>query len=166
MPGWDHKLSSTRHQSLVLPGLGAKHSLSVPWPAKHAASVALLHGMHVTVVWGRCTYVVSLATFVQVRGQLNGFSQMRLCGHAFQQCTACSATVVQQHNQHGWEFLLRALRDPQSLEDLTGLTELHTSTAEKLDIASCSDDDVAGHDGAAKPKGAGSQAGDDDWTEL
>lgn len=45
-----------------------------------------------------------------VRGQLSGFSQMCLEGQAFNQCTACSPTVVEQYRQHGWTFLLQALQ--------------------------------------------------------
>ena len=45
-----------------------------------------------------------------IRGQLSGFSQMCLTGQAFQQCTACSPTVVQQYKQHGWSFLQQALQ--------------------------------------------------------
>ena len=33
-----------------------------------------------------------------------------MVGSAFKQCTACSAAVVQQYRQRGWEFILEALQ--------------------------------------------------------
>lgn len=98
-----------------------------------------------------------------VRGQLSGFSQMCLTGQAFQQCTACSPTVVEQYKQHGWSFLQQALHDPKMLEDLTGLAKLHAETEARSKLA----DEKAG-DVAQTPDEADSASipDIDDWTEL
>ena len=46
----------------------------------------------------------------RIHGRLAGFSQSCLTGQAFSQCTACSACVVEQYKQHGWQFLQHALQ--------------------------------------------------------
>lgn len=46
-----------------------------------------------------------------IRGQLSGgFSQATFTGHAYRQCTACSASVVGGLKQAGWDFVLQALQ--------------------------------------------------------
>lgn len=97
-----------------------------------------------------------------VRGQLNGFSQMCLTGEAYRQCTACSPAVVDRYQQHGWDFVLEALQAPKVLEDLTGLTELHASTAAYDPGCDDSDDDAE----PAAPTSADADDGDDVWTSI
>ncbi|KAL3133750.1 Ubiquitin-like modifier-activating enzyme ATG7, variant 2 [Trebouxia sp. C0010 RCD-2024] len=95
-----------------------------------------------------------------IRGQLSGFTQMCLAGQAFRQCTACSQTVVDQYRQSGWPFLWQALQEPKSLEDLTGLTQLHAETQARgmsLQEDPLSHPDVEGEDIPDM---------EDDWTSL
>eukprot|EP00887_Chlorella_sp_A99_P000291 scaffold13.g291.t1 len=90
-----------------------------------------------------------------VRGQLGGFSQMQLTGQAFAQCTACSATVVAAYRLQGHDFVLQGLRDPRSLEDLTGLSELHHASEAVVEGWSESEGEEEGGDGRG-----------DGWEEL
>ena len=46
----------------------------------------------------------------RIHGRLSGFTQDCLIGQAFSQCTACSACVVEQYKQQGWDFLQHALQ--------------------------------------------------------
>ena len=69
----------------------------------------------------------------QIRGNLSAFEQHVFCAPAFRQCTACSPAVVQTYGQDAearWRFLLAAFRDGASLEQLTGLSQLHTHAGE------------------------------------
>lgn len=43
---------------------------------------------------------------------------------AFERCTACSAAVVAAHESEGWDFVEKACRSPQILEEVSGLEEL------------------------------------------
>ncbi|KAJ7558577.1 hypothetical protein O6H91_04G046800 [Diphasiastrum complanatum] len=64
----------------------------------------------------------------QIRGFLAHFAQLMVVGHAFNKCTACSATVVQEYRLQGVDFILKVLNEPNYLEDLTGLTEMLLAT--------------------------------------
>ncbi|GLI68826.1 hypothetical protein VaNZ11_013331 [Volvox africanus] len=68
-----------------------------------------------------------------VRGQLSSFSQVLMEGWAFAQCTACSAAVVEAYRARGWNLVREALQSPAALETLTGLSELHASTAAMME---------------------------------
>ena len=65
---------------------------------------------------------------------------------------------------------MQGLLDPKSLEDLTGLTELHAASEAALDAWEASDEEEqqeAGGGGAGQlgqPAGGGS--GDEEWCEL
>ncbi|PRW33020.1 ubiquitin-like modifier-activating enzyme ATG7 isoform X1 [Chlorella sorokiniana] len=107
-----------------------------------------------------------------VRGQLGGFSQMCLTGQAFRQCTACSPAVVARYRRRGADFVLQGLLDPKSLEDLTGLTELHAASEAALEAWEASDEEEqegssgggAGQQGQAGGGGRGGE--DDEWWHL
>lgn len=60
-----------------------------------------------------------------IRGSLHNFVQQSLTGFAFPSCTACSLKVVEEYRNRGTEFILDALQNPGSLEELTGLVEVH-----------------------------------------
>jgi ubiquitin-like modifier-activating enzyme ATG7 len=64
----------------------------------------------------------------QVRGFIAHYAQLVVTGHAFDKCTACSATVVKEYRERGMEFVLEVLNRPNYLEELTGLTELLSAT--------------------------------------
>ena len=66
----------------------------------------------------------------QVRGSLSAFEQRAFEAPAFRQCTACSPLVCAQLRQEPgarWRFLMDAFRDGHTLEQLTGLSQLHAS---------------------------------------
>ncbi|KAG9294887.1 hypothetical protein G9A89_003227 [Geosiphon pyriformis] len=77
----------------------------------------------------------------QIRGFLSDFKILTLTGNHYTGCTACSDTILTQYQQHGWEFLLRALQSPKWIEELTGLTKLHNETEKLEDFATEWDED-------------------------
>jgi ubiquitin-like modifier-activating enzyme ATG7 len=87
-----------------------------------------------------------------IRGQLHGFGHSCMCGTAFKQCTACSAPVVNELKDRGWDFVLDALRDPQSIERASGLSDLKLAMdANEMDL-----DDAEG----------GEAGGYEEWDEI
>ena len=93
-----------------------------------------------------------------VRGRLGAaFSQRAMVAEAFAGCTACSARAVGAYRSRGAAFVLDALRDPRSLEALTGLDELHASAAAM--VASEEEEEE-------EEEGEGGKSGDEEWTEL
>ena len=82
----------------------------------------------------------------QIRGNLSAFEQRVFETPAFRQCTACSPAVVQAYSSQDaearWRFLLAAFCDGKSLEELTGLSQLHASAEAGWD--EMSDDDEGG----------------------
>ncbi|XP_061186447.1 ubiquitin-like modifier-activating enzyme ATG7 [Saccostrea echinata] len=64
----------------------------------------------------------------QIRCFVSRFQQVLPACRAFDKCTACSKTVIQQYRKDGFDFLRRAFNDPSYLEDLTGLTQMHQET--------------------------------------
>ena len=66
----------------------------------------------------------------QIRGNLSTFEQRVFEAPAFRQCTACSPAVTRAYSggaEARWRFLLAAFCDGKSLEELTGLSQLHAS---------------------------------------
>jgi ubiquitin-like modifier-activating enzyme ATG7 len=74
----------------------------------------------------------------QIRGFLTHFNQLLLVSYAYTQCTACSECVLSELDRQGIEFLMDSLKNPLSLEDLTGLTALKENTK----VESISDDEM------------------------
>ena len=74
----------------------------------------------------------------QIRGFLGSFSNMVLTGSGYDKCTACSPPVLSAFAKDGKSFLLKALRTPSHLEEITGLKEMKS----KLDL----DEDFGGDD--------------------
>jgi ubiquitin-like modifier-activating enzyme ATG7 len=60
----------------------------------------------------------------QIRGFLGGYSNMLICGSAYDKCTACSEPVLQGYLADPFGFVLNACGNPEFLEDLTGLTDM------------------------------------------
>ena len=66
----------------------------------------------------------------QIRGNLSSFEQRVFETPAFRQCTACSHAVTRAYSgdaEARWRFLLAAFCEGKSLEELTGLSQLHAS---------------------------------------
>ncbi|XP_072026829.1 ubiquitin-like modifier-activating enzyme ATG7 isoform X2 [Amphiura filiformis] len=76
----------------------------------------------------------------QIRGFLSRYHALLPVSLAFDKCTACSETILTNYEKDGLQFLLRAFNEPQFLEDLTGLTQLHADT-EDADIRDFDDDE-------------------------
>jgi ubiquitin-like modifier-activating enzyme ATG7 len=91
-----------------------------------------------------------------IRGQLTGFSQMTLTGHAFPLCPACSSVVVEEYNTARSDFILRVLQESNYLEELTGLKELHEEAEAVIRKEQLKTDN----------KRRGGEEGDEGWLEL
>eukprot|EP01114_Cavostelium_apophysatum_P021406 TRINITY_DN7457_c0_g1_i3.p1 TRINITY_DN7457_c0_g1~~TRINITY_DN7457_c0_g1_i3.p1 ORF type:complete len:569 (-),score=161.84 TRINITY_DN7457_c0_g1_i3:54-1760(-) len=75
-----------------------------------------------------------------IRGFLSQFNNVLVTGQAYDKCTACSKTVVEEYKKNGFNFLLQAFNTPSFLEDLTGLTEMKKE-AEEIDWENAEEDD-------------------------
>lgn len=93
-----------------------------------------------------------------IRGQFTGFSQVCMTGQAFAQCPGCCPSVVQEYRARGTEFVVQAVSEPQYLEDLTGLTELHRASEAVFEAAEAR---VEGGGGGNDGEGEG-----EGWEEL
>ncbi|KAJ1653425.1 Autophagy protein 7, partial [Dispira simplex] len=100
----------------------------------------------------------------QIRSFLRGFRQQTIVGSAFNQCTACSHTVLLAYKNHGYEFLWKVFDNYRSkatpeptgaveynyLETLTGLEALKLQAESLLsDMTWDSEDDNDGTDAFA-----------------
>ena len=100
-------------------------------PCNHAAFSAVFDNLQ--------QHTLRSHVMLQVRGQLNGFSQMCLTGEAFRQCTACSPAVVDRYRQHGWDFVLEALQVSIRLQSCTTLLGHQTQDVlDQLDLCGIS----------------------------
>ncbi|MBW0488272.1 hypothetical protein O181_027987 [Austropuccinia psidii MF-1] len=64
----------------------------------------------------------------QIRGFLSKFENMKLAGPAYDKCTACSETVIEEYEAKRFEMLLRVFNDRKYLESLTGLDKLYDAS--------------------------------------
>ena len=109
-----------------------------------------------------------------VRGRLGAaFAQQAMVAEAFEGCTACSRRAVDAYRSRGAGFVLEALRDPGSLEALTGLDELHASVGAMMMAAASESDSVEGGEGGGEGEGKKKEKEekkeddeDEEWTEL
>ena len=71
-----------------------------------------------------------------VRGCVRSFEQCTSRVGAFAQCTACSPPVLAAYGDSSRRasFLRSALAEPSSLEDLTGLTEMHAAASAAVHV--------------------------------
>lgn len=60
----------------------------------------------------------------QIRGFLGSFETLQISGQAYPSCSACSAPVREAWAAEGWEFVKRALNEPEYVEELSGLGEI------------------------------------------
>ena len=70
----------------------------------------------------------------QIRGSLGQFSNLILKGAGYDKCTACSDSILSAYIQDGNTFLLKALRNPAELEDITGLTKMKQEIDNEKDM--------------------------------
>ncbi|KAJ1632860.1 hypothetical protein T492DRAFT_627529 [Pavlovales sp. CCMP2436] len=69
----------------------------------------------------------------QIRGFLPTFRTELLCGQSFSCCVACSQRAVSHYREGGFEFLLRAFREPGFLEEFSGLRQLQEQALAALE---------------------------------
>ncbi|KAI8359877.1 E1-like protein-activating enzyme Gsa7p/Apg7p [Choanephora cucurbitarum] len=60
----------------------------------------------------------------QIRGFLGQFSNLLIVGQAYDKCTACSHKILEAYDQNPLDFLKKVLKEPDHLEQITGLADL------------------------------------------
>ena len=102
-----------------------------------------------------------------VRGRLGlAFSQTAMVSQAFAGCTACSSRIVEAYRSRGASLVLDAMRDPRSLEALTGLDELHAAVGAMVASSEEEEDEEERGEGGERKNEGGCGDDDEDWTEL
>ena len=76
-----------------------------------------------------------------IRGELSDYNVRNLSTGCFEQCTACSPTVVKKWREEGFRLVEWAAADATYLEDLTGLTKLKEMAEAGWDLDDDSEDD-------------------------
>jgi ubiquitin-like modifier-activating enzyme ATG7 len=66
----------------------------------------------------------------QIRGYMSHFENLVIVSYAYDRCTACSLSVVNEYQKRGFEFLLEVFNRPRILEEVTGLIELQNLNAD------------------------------------
>ncbi|GAA94304.1 glycoside hydrolase family 12 protein [Mixia osmundae IAM 14324] len=64
----------------------------------------------------------------QLRGMLGRFETLKITGQAYDKCTGCSQTIVNEYLKRGFEMVLDVCADGKALERMTGLDKLHAET--------------------------------------
>ena len=102
-----------------------------------------------------------------VRGRLGlAFSQTAMVSQAFAGCTACSSRIVEAYRSRGASLVLDAMRDPRSLEALTGLDELHAAVGAMVASSEEEKEEEERGEGGERKNEGGCGDDDEDWTEL
>lgn len=71
-----------------------------------------------------------------IRGFLSTFSHVLPATHRYEQCIACSSTVLKEYESRGFEFLLQVFNSSKYLETLTGLDKLFSEEVEVSSLVS------------------------------
>ena len=64
-----------------------------------------------------------------IRGFLHRHQQVLPATEAFYNCTACSPLILQRYAESGYAFLLEVFNNPDCLEQVSGLADLHKDMA-------------------------------------
>ena len=64
----------------------------------------------------------------QVRGYLADFTTLTVSNYAFEQCTACSPSVIEAYEKEGHDMICAACNDSDYLEHVSHLDELKRKT--------------------------------------
>lgn len=75
----------------------------------------------------------------QFRGYLSRFESITPTFTFFEQCVACSATIIDKYREDGLEFILSTMNNSKVLEELTGLQMYHN--VDDVDTLSLSDEE-------------------------
>lgn len=70
----------------------------------------------------------------QIRGFLNDFSLKKNTVESYKHCSACSKSLVDEYRSKKWEFVKQALKRPEYVEDISGLTAVHKETEALLEM--------------------------------
>ncbi|CUS23024.1 LAQU0S08e00452g1_1 [Lachancea quebecensis] len=68
----------------------------------------------------------------QIRGFLSEFKTLKLRTTAYEHCSACSSTIIEECKSRGWDFVRDALNDYKTVEDLCGLSEVQLKAEEVM----------------------------------
>ncbi|GIY99829.1 ubiquitin-like modifier-activating enzyme ATG7 [Caerostris extrusa] len=77
----------------------------------------------------------------QIRGYMDKFQTVPFISKLHNRCTACSANVLEEYKNDGFDFILKVLNDSSYLEEITGLSKLMDSIAEDEVLAFSDDED-------------------------
>ncbi|KAI9782667.1 MAG: Autophagy protein 7 [Peltula sp. TS41687] len=89
----------------------------------------------------------------QIRGYMYNFQNLLIRGKAYDCCSACSDRVVDAYRMAGWEFVKRALNEPDYVAELSGLAEVQRA-AEKA-AADIEWDEEEEEEGVVEDEGEG-----------
>jgi len=79
----------------------------------------------------------------QLRGSLFNFNTLLIQGPAYDKCTGCSPTVLEQYQQRGFDMVQEACNDDIYLRSLTGLDKLYDATND-IEVDWSEDDEEEG----------------------
>jgi ubiquitin-like modifier-activating enzyme ATG7 len=88
----------------------------------------------------------------QIRGRLEGFTQMSHMISAFAHCSACSVGVLAAFVAGGSAFVRRVCNDPNALDEVSGVLKMHqdiTNLAKSGDVCDWDESDLSSEDGSA-----------------
>ncbi|KAI8143271.1 hypothetical protein BJV82DRAFT_106967 [Fennellomyces sp. T-0311] len=69
----------------------------------------------------------------QIRGFLGQFHNMLIVGQSYANCTACSEKVIQAYQEDPFQFTKKILRDPEYLEEVSGIAQMKAESEALLD---------------------------------
>ncbi|OHS96604.1 ThiF family protein [Tritrichomonas foetus] len=67
----------------------------------------------------------------QIRGFLHSWQVLPMTGDSFKCCVGCSEKVVNGYLEQGAEFVMRAVNEPNFLEDVSGITEMKATMVDE-----------------------------------
>ena len=82
----------------------------------------------------------------QLRGSLFNFSTLLIQGPAYDKCTGCSPTVLDQYSRRKFDMVQQACNDDTYLRSLTGLDKLYDAT-DDIEVEWSEEEEEAGEEG-------------------
>jgi ubiquitin-like modifier-activating enzyme ATG7 len=78
-----------------------------------------------------------------IRGFLSNFSNMQIVGSPYNNCSACSPSILSKYREDHWEFVRKALVEKGYVEEVSGLAEVQRK-AEEMSLQVDWEDDEDG----------------------